>query len=68
MKQNRYIYTVLLVIFGVSFSQEIFEGYTLFTPQIGYGGEGATSYLIDITITLSNPGITAMVLQACLIL
>ena len=33
-------------IFSIIFSQEIFEGYTLFTPQIGIGG-GATSYLIN---------------------
>ena len=36
---------VLLVILGISSSQDIFEGYTLFTPQIGIGG-GATTYLM----------------------
>ena len=46
MKNNKYLYTLLLVILGISSSQDVFEGYTLFTPQIGIGG-GATTYLMD---------------------
>ena len=45
MKNNKYLYTLLLVILGISSSQDVFEGYTLFTPQIGIGG-GATTYLM----------------------
>ena len=46
MKNNKYLYAILLIILGVPFSQNVFQGYTLFTPQIGIGG-GATSYLMD---------------------
>ena len=46
MKRNMHIYAVLVVILAVSSSQDVFEGYTLFTPQIGIGG-GATTYLMD---------------------
>ena len=45
MKISKAINMFLLVLFGVSFSQDVFEGYTLFTPQIM--GGGATTYLID---------------------
>ena len=41
-----HIYALFVVILGISSSQDIFEGYTLFTPQIGIGG-GATTYLMD---------------------
>jgi len=46
MNRNMHIYAVFMVILGVSSSQDVFEGYTLFTPQVGIGG-GATTYLID---------------------
>ena len=46
MKKNKYLYTVLLVILGISSSQDVFEGYTLFTPGDG-GGGSVTTYLID---------------------
>ncbi len=54
MKRNLHIYAVLLMSLAVSSSQDIFEGYTLFTPQIGIGG-GATTYLMgnDYTIIQS---------------
>ena len=51
MKNNKYLYTLLLVILGISFSQDVFEGYTLFTPQIGIGGD-ATTYLMDNDYTI----------------
>ena len=41
---NIYVY---IIFFGIVFAQDdIFEGYTLFTPQIGFGGETNT-LLID---------------------
>jgi len=43
---NKYIYIFLLMKSGILFSQEVFEGYTLFTPQIGFD-EDATTYLLD---------------------
>ena len=43
---NISIYTILLMIMELIIAQEVFEGYTLFTPQTGIGG-GATTYLID---------------------
>ena len=46
MKKNKCLYILFWVILGVSLSQDVFEGYTLFTPQIGMGGD-ATSYLMD---------------------
>ena len=46
MKRNMHIYTVLLILLGISSSQDVFAGYTLFTPQIGLGGD-ATTYLKD---------------------
>ena len=46
MLKNKYIYIFLLMKSGILFSQEVFEGYTLFTPQIGFGGD-ATTYLLD---------------------
>jgi len=46
MKKNRYLYIVLLMILQVSFSQDIFEGYTLFTPQINITGD-ANTYLME---------------------
>ncbi len=51
MKNNKYLYILLLVILGISSSQEVFEGYTLFTPQIGFGG-GATTNLMDNEYTI----------------
>ena len=47
MKKNKYLYTVFLVILGISSSQDVFEGYTLFTPGDGGGGGSVTTYLID---------------------
>ena len=46
MKKNKYIVTLFWVILGVAPSQDVFEGYTLFTPQNVFGG-GGTTYLID---------------------
>ena len=46
MVRNSYIYMFLVITLGVIFSQNAFEGYTLFTPQT-MGGNGATTYLID---------------------
>jgi len=46
MKRNLHIYAVLWMSLAVSSAQNVFEGYTLFTPQIGIGG-GATTYLVD---------------------
>ena len=46
MKRKIHIYVIILMILGISSSQEVFTGYTLFTPQIGIGG-GATTYLMD---------------------
>ena len=46
MKRNMHIIAMLVVILAVSSSQDVFEGYTLFTPQIG-SEEYATTYLID---------------------
>ena len=51
MKRNMHIYAFLLMILGVSSSQDVFEGYTLFTPPVGIGG-GATTYLIDNDYTI----------------
>ena len=51
MNKNIYLYTVLLVALEVSVSQNVFEGYTLFTPQTGIGG-GANTYLIDNDYTI----------------
>ena len=45
MKNNMYKVNILLII-GMSFSQNVFEGYTLFTPQVGAGGD-QTTYLMD---------------------
>ena len=40
------IFIILIISFNsLIFSQEVFEGYTLFTP--GGGGGGATTYLKD---------------------
>ena len=47
MKKNKYIVTFFFVMFGISFSQDVFEGYTLFTPQFGTGGS-ANTYLMDM--------------------
>ena len=43
-----------IFIFFISniFSQEVFEGYVLFTP--GGGGGGATTYLKDVDLTNIN--------------
>ena len=46
MVRNSSIYLFLVITLGVIFSQNAFEGYTLFTPQT-MGGNGATTYLID---------------------
>ena len=46
MKKYQYLYVFLFGAFNFLFTQEVFEGYTLFTPQIGLGGD-ATTYLID---------------------
>ena len=46
MKKILHIYAVLLMSLAVSSSRNVFEGYILFTPQIGIGG-GATTYLMD---------------------
>ena len=46
MKINKYIFFLFYLIVNFSFSQDIFEGYTLFTPQVLLNG-GATTYLID---------------------
>ena len=46
MKKYQYLYVFLFGASNFLFTQEVFEGYTLFTPQIGLGGE-ATTYLID---------------------
>ena len=46
MKKYKYLYTLLLVILGISSSQDVFEGYTLFTPQIGFG-DNSSSKLMD---------------------
>ena len=53
MKKNKYIYVLFWLIFEVSFSQDVFEGYILFTPQIGIGG-GATTYLMDNDYNISQ--------------
>ena len=53
MKRNMHIYAVLVVILAVSSSQDVFEGYTLFTPQIGIGGD-ATTYLMDNDNTIKQ--------------
>ncbi len=48
MKKNKSIFLVLLVILRISYSQDVFQGYTLFTPQIGLSGSAdVTSYLMD---------------------
>ena len=46
MKRNLHIYAVLLMSLAVSSSQDVFEGYTLFTPQIGFG-DNSSSKLMD---------------------
>lgn len=46
MKNNTLILWILLGIFNNISGQEVFEGYTLFTPQIGLGGN-SSSKLID---------------------
>ena len=46
-----HIYALSVLILAVSFSQDVFEGYTLFTPQIGIGGD-ATTYLMDNDYTI----------------
>ena len=51
MKKNLHIIVVLLINLAVSSSQNVFEGYTLFTPQTGIGG-GATTYLMDNDYTI----------------
>ena len=40
------IFITILGIFSILSAQEVFDGYTLFTPQIGLGGS-ATTTLID---------------------
>ena len=45
MKEYLHILFFILTI-SIAFNQEIFEGYTLFTPQTGIGS-GATTFLID---------------------
>ena len=47
MKKNKNLYTFLLIIMGISSSQDAFEGYTLFTPGGGGGAGSATTYLKD---------------------
>ena len=46
MKKNILILVCCFVIIELGYSQDVFDGYTLFTPQIGLFG-GATTYLID---------------------
>ena len=45
MKNNKYLYVLLLVILGISSSQDVFEGYTLFTPQIGFENNSTTKLM-----------------------
>ena len=48
MKKNKCLYMTFLVILEISSSQDVFEGYTLFTPQTGFGGNSSTTtYLKD---------------------
>ena len=45
MKKNILILMVFLGILSKIIAQEVFEGYTLFTPQIGYGNSSTTKLL-----------------------
>ena len=51
MKKYKYLYTLLLVILGISSSQDVFEGYTLFTPQFLNNGGDPTTFLMDNNYT-----------------
>ena len=43
----KFFLITLSFIFNTYFSQEVFEGYTLFTPQAGNPNSGAQTLLID---------------------
>ena len=45
MKKNILILMVFMGILSKIIAQEVFEGYTLFTPQIGYGNSSTTKLL-----------------------
>ncbi len=53
MKKNIFILWILLGIFNYISAQEVFDGYTLFTPQIGFGNN-STSKLMDNDLNIIN--------------
>ena len=46
MIYNRLIYIIFYIYMSFAFAEEIFNGYTLFTPQVGFN-DGAITYLMD---------------------
>ena len=59
MKKNTSIYMFLLMLFGVSLPQEVFEGYLLFTPSIIGNDESASivipGHRLTVAIDAINP-------------
>ena len=48
----KFLYTILFILTNTLIGQEVFEGYTLFTPQAGNGSSGSTKLLNNAEQTI----------------
>ena len=45
---------ILLIFLSIILSQDVYEGYVIYTPASGGGGSSATTYLKDVDGSIFN--------------